>query len=518
MLPLTGYADRFSVAPGQTIAFKVSSAAATPYQVRLVRLISGDPNPAGPGIKEEPVPAPFAASYPSRVQPVPLGSYVRVPDAPAFRELDQLHDDGDHLADHARPGPPGRRGPPRSQGRRRVRALRGRARRGRRGRERPRRRRDGPRRQAPPGADLVPRLGRLRRGHAHALGAARRRSCRASGRTTPAHAAVAVDFSPALDSGTPLLVAAAGRRARRRPLQRQDRAPALYDVALGETASRPLRTDLRRADLVAAWDFSRDLRAPARRGRRAERAPRRAGQPPGARHDGLDLDGRGDVLAPRARASTAPSTSTTTTSTTAAGTPTSPTPCRTGSGAASTRCGSRAGDVEDMIPFFVRPPRGRPARGRLPPRCRRSRTSSTRTSRATSPTTRTGRASRRGARGRGRRDEHRDYGLSTYNFHHDGSGIAYSSRLRPIMTCARASSPTSTRGARACATCPPTRISSPGSSRWATSSTSSPTRTSTPRAWRCSRRTRSSSRRPIPSTRAGRRSTRWPPTSRGAAG
>src|SRR5262249_1435195 len=87
MLPLTGYADRFSVAPGQTIAFKVSSSSATPYQARLVRVISGDPNPAGPGIKEETVAALFAGSYPSRVQPVPLGSYVRVADAPAFRRL-----------------------------------------------------------------------------------------------------------------------------------------------------------------------------------------------------------------------------------------------------------------------------------------------------------------------------------------------------------------------------------------------------------------------------------------------
>ena len=31
-------------------------------------------------------------------------------------------------------------------------------------------------------------------------------------------------------------------------------------------------------------------------------------------------------------------------------------------------------------------------------------------------------------------DEHKDYALSTYNFHDDGSGIAYSSRLRPIIT------------------------------------------------------------------------------------
>jgi len=87
MLPLTGYADRFSVAPGETIAFKVSSVASTPYHASLVRLISGDPNPAGPGLKEAPVPAPFASSYPSRIQPVPLGSYLRVPDAPALHRL-----------------------------------------------------------------------------------------------------------------------------------------------------------------------------------------------------------------------------------------------------------------------------------------------------------------------------------------------------------------------------------------------------------------------------------------------
>src|SRR5262245_13471503 len=87
MLPLTGYADRFSVAPGETIAFKVSSTAATPYQARPVLRISGDPNRAGPGIKDEPVAAPFAANYPSRVQPVPLGSYVRVADSPALRRL-----------------------------------------------------------------------------------------------------------------------------------------------------------------------------------------------------------------------------------------------------------------------------------------------------------------------------------------------------------------------------------------------------------------------------------------------
>ena len=31
-------------------------------------------------------------------------------------------------------------------------------------------------------------------------------------------------------------------------------------------------------------------------------------------------------------------------------------------------------------------------------------------------------------------DDHKDYGLSTYNHHRDGSGVAYSSRLRPLLT------------------------------------------------------------------------------------
>ena len=31
-------------------------------------------------------------------------------------------------------------------------------------------------------------------------------------------------------------------------------------------------------------------------------------------------------------------------------------------------------------------------------------------------------------------DEHKDYGLSTYNLHRDGSGVSYSSRLRPLLT------------------------------------------------------------------------------------
>ena len=87
-----------------------------------------------------------------------------------------------------------------------------------------------------------------------------------------------------------------------------------------------------------------------------------------------------------------------------------------------------------MIPFFVRPPRGRRTAdvcvlmptftyivyANIAPRRHR--------------TTSIARASQRlGARAPGRATSIRDYGLSTYNYHHDGSGIAYSSRLRPIL-------------------------------------------------------------------------------------
>ena len=72
--PLLGYADRLSVRPGETVAVKVSCTLAEDFSASLVRIICADPNPSGPGIIEESVPANFAASYPARVQPFTPGS------------------------------------------------------------------------------------------------------------------------------------------------------------------------------------------------------------------------------------------------------------------------------------------------------------------------------------------------------------------------------------------------------------------------------------------------------------
>ena len=81
---LVGYADRLRVQPGETIKFMVSSEQAR-YRADIVRLIHGDANPKGPGIKEVVVDTPANTEYPGKRQRLPLGSYAIVPDHPALR-------------------------------------------------------------------------------------------------------------------------------------------------------------------------------------------------------------------------------------------------------------------------------------------------------------------------------------------------------------------------------------------------------------------------------------------------
>ena len=52
-LPITGYLDRFSHRPGETFTAYVSVRDGGPYRARLVRVLSGDPNPDGPGMRFE---------------------------------------------------------------------------------------------------------------------------------------------------------------------------------------------------------------------------------------------------------------------------------------------------------------------------------------------------------------------------------------------------------------------------------------------------------------------------------
>ena len=79
MIPIAGYADRWSVGQGEAIEFKVSSQYGRPYSARMVKIVCADPNSDGPGIIEEDLSSVFVGEFPSRVQDVRLGSYAIVP-------------------------------------------------------------------------------------------------------------------------------------------------------------------------------------------------------------------------------------------------------------------------------------------------------------------------------------------------------------------------------------------------------------------------------------------------------
>lgn len=74
-LPITGYLDRFSHRPGETFTAFVSTRDGGVYRARLVRVLSGDPNPHGPGVRFEDLSDRFDQSIAGRHQPIDLGSY-----------------------------------------------------------------------------------------------------------------------------------------------------------------------------------------------------------------------------------------------------------------------------------------------------------------------------------------------------------------------------------------------------------------------------------------------------------
>jgi N,N-dimethylformamidase len=91
MLKIVGYTDRPSVRPGESLAFKVScEGGAAEYDAEIVRLICGDDSPHGPGFKTQPVVASVNGRYPGRRQRVNVGSFgyiprgVHIPDGAGF--------------------------------------------------------------------------------------------------------------------------------------------------------------------------------------------------------------------------------------------------------------------------------------------------------------------------------------------------------------------------------------------------------------------------------------------------
>jgi N,N-dimethylformamidase len=87
MKQIMGYSDKISVHPGETIDFMISCEKRTSYKARIVQIIHGDTNPEGPGYKERAVQSSLAGSYQGRKQQIHAGSCAVVPGNEVFDEL-----------------------------------------------------------------------------------------------------------------------------------------------------------------------------------------------------------------------------------------------------------------------------------------------------------------------------------------------------------------------------------------------------------------------------------------------
>lgn len=83
-LPITGYFDRVSARPGGRLAAKINAEGGGTFRADVVRILCGDPNPAGPGLIYAPQDFGLAPEHPAREQAIDNGSYAVLPADPLF--------------------------------------------------------------------------------------------------------------------------------------------------------------------------------------------------------------------------------------------------------------------------------------------------------------------------------------------------------------------------------------------------------------------------------------------------
>lgn len=87
---IVGYTDKISVAPGEIIDFKVTTDDIPRYHADIVRLISCDHDPTGSGTKEEVIETAVSGDYDGRWQETYAGSYAVIDDAAPFDALESF--------------------------------------------------------------------------------------------------------------------------------------------------------------------------------------------------------------------------------------------------------------------------------------------------------------------------------------------------------------------------------------------------------------------------------------------
>ncbi|MBX9946784.1 MAG: N,N-dimethylformamidase [Reyranella sp.] len=406
--PLTGYADKISVRVGEKITFKVSSAGPNPYNATLVKIVRGDPNPAGPPPKLEDLSDLFDGRFASRVQHAWPGSYglvdgaraVKLPSALAVEAViwPTLPDDGPQTV-------LSRRDPESGAGFALVATPEGMALEAGSARVvvgKPLRARVWYR----VWASADPRTGTLR------VGQQPLRRAHAIDDEGDAEATAALPL--ALEAAQPVLIGAeqAGDRPARRCFNGKIEAPAIVGLAAWDFARRMDTMEIEDCGPNGLHGRLVNLPTRAMKGAAwtgAERDWTRAPHHYAAIHfhdDDLHDCGWADDFEF-----------------------TIPKDMRSGIYGIQLSCGPH----RDVIPFFVRPQVGKP-------QAKVCYLASTFTYQVYSNFSRGvfDEAFRRRVADwkafPNHPDEHKDYGLSTYNHHRDGSGVAYSSRLRPLLT------------------------------------------------------------------------------------
>ena len=431
-IPIVGYADRFSLQPGETIGFKVSSGSAEPYAARLVRVISGDPSPEGPGLIEQDIEADFAAGYPSRFQPSHLGSYMQVTEVAPLEGLKSFTFGatiGPTTPDRGQQGVIGRFDPKTGAGLALVIGPNGAAVLAGGG--------SGPMVSTATGKPLVAQ----RWYRVWASYDAATRSLRVVQK--PLVARVDADdagtaestaaTAPSVPLGTPLVVAALGTGSVSSHYNGKIERPFVLNGVPDDEVILAVACGGSHGGLVAAWDFSQDVSGanapdvgPNGLNGALVNLPTRAVT--GSRWDGSAFDWtkkpehyaavhfHDDDLYDCGWETDFSFT----------------VPDDFKSGVYAAKLKTSAGD-EEMVPFFVTAPKGKP-RARI---CvlipTFTYTVYSNIARGNTTGSMRERMAEWGASPYST-DDHPQFGLSTYNYHSDGSGIGYSSRRRPIIT------------------------------------------------------------------------------------
>lgn len=90
MLRILGYADRLSAAPGGRLQVKVSCEGVSRYRAELRRIIQGDINPDGPGYRDEKIDLDLGGPFAGRRQEIHAGSYGLVERPEPLAELESF--------------------------------------------------------------------------------------------------------------------------------------------------------------------------------------------------------------------------------------------------------------------------------------------------------------------------------------------------------------------------------------------------------------------------------------------